>query len=84
MTDPEIARDGGPFNIREAKAALDFHIAKATHRGDYGAVSDLQAIADVIDRLVEDHDRLASQLASLAGAALEVRASLETLGKEPQ
>lgn len=78
-TEPDIARDAGPFNVREAKAALDYHVAKAAKRGDYGCVCDLQAIAELIDELVEDAEALRSAGGSLVRQVLAAKESLTSL-----
>jgi hypothetical protein len=77
--EPDIARDPGPFNVREAKASLDYHVAKAAKRGDYGAVCDLQAVAELIDELVADADALRSAGGEMVRRALAMRESLTSI-----
>lgn len=76
-TEPEVARDGGPLNVREAHAALDLHAARAVKRGDYGCAADLKAAGDVIDQLVERIAELETAGASLVRQVLASRESLQ-------
>ena len=49
--EPDIARDAGPLNLREALAVLDYHRVRAAQRGDYACVCDLQSVADLLESL---------------------------------
>lgn len=80
MCEPDIARDAGTPNVREAKALLDYHVAKAARRGDYGCVCDLQSVAELIDQLVEDAEALRSAGGDMVRKLL---ASKESLSKLP-
>jgi hypothetical protein len=79
-TEPDIARDAGPLNIREAKVALDYHAARAAKRGDYGCNAELMAVRDVIDQLVEQIEELRT-----AGGDVvrKIMASRESLTRKP-
>lgn len=78
-SEPEVARDAGPMNVREAKAALDYHAAKAAKRGDYGCVTDLSCVRDTIDQLVEQIDDLRSAGGDIVRKILASRESLSRL-----
>jgi hypothetical protein len=73
MSEPDIARDGGPFNLKEALVALNFHSVKAWKRGDYGAHSDLTKISEFIENLIAERAAEAREIARA------VRASVESL-----
>jgi hypothetical protein len=79
MSEPDIARDGGPFSVNEALAALDFHMAKAEKRGDYGCHSDLKLVGDLIETLQECIDELRSAGAEVMRRAMAAKESLTRL-----
>lgn len=76
-TEPDIARDAGPLNLREAHAALDLHIARALKRGDDGCAVDLQAVADVLDQYADEIEQLKRAGSSLVRQVLASRESLQ-------
>jgi outer membrane murein-binding lipoprotein Lpp len=78
-TEPKIARDAGPLNVREAKAALDYHAARAQKRGDYGCYTELKAVGDVIDQLVEKVEELNSAGGQLVRLVMAAKESLTRL-----
>jgi hypothetical protein len=73
MCEPDIARDGGPFNLKEALVALAFHATKAAKRGDYGAHSDLTKVSEFIESLIAERAAEAREMVRA------VRASVESL-----
>jgi hypothetical protein len=78
-TEPEIARDAGPLNVREAKVALEYHAARAAKRGDTGCNAELLAVCDVIDQLAEEIRTLRIGGADLARKVMAGRESLSRL-----
>ena len=78
-TEPDTARDDGPMNVREAKAALDYHATKAQKRGDYGCYADLKAVGDVIDQLVEQIELMRSADGDLVRQVMAAKESLTRL-----
>lgn len=78
--EPDIARDGGPFNLREALAALDLHKTRAMKAGNYGLHSDLELVAQFIEAQQEQIDALRSARDALIRKLL---ASRESLSKTP-
>lgn len=55
--EPDIARDGGPFNFNEAMTALDFHMARAARAGNDGLYADLNKIQEFVDDLQGKYER---------------------------
>jgi hypothetical protein len=80
-TEPDIARDAGPLNAREAKHALDYQASLAAKHGNYGLYADLKACEDVIDQLVKEIETLRT-----AGGDIvrQIMASKESLTRKPQ
>jgi hypothetical protein len=56
-------------------------MARAMRAGNDGLYSDLEKIAELIDKLVEDHDVLASQLATIAGKAFDSMHALDGIAR---
>jgi hypothetical protein len=78
-TEPEVARDAGALNVREAKVALEYHAARAAKRGDDGCNAELLAVRDVIDQLVETIETLGSNGDDLMRKVLAGQQSLTRL-----
>ena len=79
-TEPDIARDSGPFNLREAFAALDLHMARAQKSGNYGLHSDLKKIAEFI---ATQQERIDDLRAAGGDIVRKILASRESLSKLP-
>lgn len=69
--EPEIARDGGPFNLREALVVLALHSARAAKRGDYGAHSDLAKVSEFIESLIVERATEAREMSRAVRASVE-------------
>lgn len=86
-SEPDIARDAGPMNVREALAALDFHASKAAKRGDYGCQADLSSVREVLEDLQDRVERVIGQIVRMqddvSEAQRNVRASIESLSRLP-
>lgn len=83
MSEPDIERDGGPFSVKEALAALDYHMAIAERASGQWPMSlhaDLTKIAELIERLETDRDELRSAGGDIVRKLL---ASRESLSREP-
>ena len=79
MSEPDIARDGGPFSVNEALAALDYQAARASQRGDYGCHADLEKVSELIETLQECIDELRSAGGEVMRRAMAAKESLTKL-----
>lgn len=77
--EPDIARDGGPFNLREALAALDLHKTRAMKAGNYGLHSDLELVAQFIEAQQESIDAMRAAGGEMVRKAMAARESLTRL-----
>ena len=86
-TEPDIARDAGPFNVNEALKALDLHKARAAKAGNYGLHADLVKIAELIEDLADKVELAARKAENLYAGVLETervaKAAIESLSRLP-
>ena len=79
MSEPDIARDGGPFSVNEALVSIEYQMARAMNRGDYGLHADLGKYGELIDTLQECIDELRSAGGDLVRNVLAAKESLTRL-----